>query len=275
MKIHELLDWNYGVDGDDMLRRMLAGGVDTEARAGPLAETALHVAARRRRPRAVAILLEAGAHVDARCACDKTAYAHAARRGFDDVLRVLDQHGADASLNRADRFAVAVVNDHLGEARELLADEPSVARTGNPEEDRLLADVAGRHETAPVELLIAAGADLGAPALDGGTPLHQAGWFGQPRNARLLIDAGAPLDVFDPTHAGSPIAWVTHGSRWSGGADERQDEYVALARMLLDAGAALRYPDDPDSGDYRRRLLDEASPRVAEVIRAAVAERDR
>ena len=107
-----------------------------------------------------------------------------------------------------------------------------------------------------------------AAGLDDGTPLHQAAWFGQPDNARLLIEAGAPLDVFEPTHESSPIGWVTHGSRYSGGAEERQDAYVALARMLLAAGASLRYPGEPDGGAYLRRMLEDASPRVREVFAA-------
>jgi hypothetical protein len=51
--------------------------------------------------------------------------------------------------------------------------------------------------------------------------LRQAAWFGQPDNARRLIDAGAPLDVLDATHEGSPIGWAVHGSRYSGGAEKR------------------------------------------------------
>ena len=42
-------------------------------------------------------------------------------------------------------------------------------------------------------------------------PLHQAAWFGQPDNARLLIEAGAPLDVFDSVHESSPLGWAAHG----------------------------------------------------------------
>ena len=123
-----------------------------------------------------------------------------------------------------------------------------------------------------MELLISAGADLSAPGLDTGTPLHQAAWFGQPDNARLLIDAGAPLDIFEPTHGSSPIGWAVHGSRYSGGAEERQDAYVALARMLLAAGSSLQYPDETQSDAYTRRLLDDASPQVREILQHRTAE---
>ena len=222
MTLHELLDFHYGADGNDALRLKLKEGADSNMRHGPRAETPLHVATRRRRAEAVDILLAHGADIDAKTAGGKTAYAHAIRRGFGEVAALLVKRGASTELNEADRFAVAVVNGDLDGARAILVAHPGVARTANPEEDRLLADVAGRNDREPVELLIEAGADLTATGLDSGTPLHQAAWFGQPGNGRLLIDAGAPLDIFDDVHEASPIHWAVHGSRYSGAAEERQ-----------------------------------------------------
>jgi len=263
---HEILDFHFGPDGEAKLRELLAGGADPNAPAGSLAETPLHVATRRYRPVAVDMLLDAGALMDARTAGGKTAYAHAVRRGFTELTDIFTARGASTELNDADRFAVAVMSGRLEEAREMLAANPELARTGNPEEDRLLADVAGRNPAEPVLLLIGAGADLAAPGVDDGTPLHQAAWFGQPSNARLLIDAGAPLEVFDTTHETSPLGWAVHGSRYSGGADERQEVYIALAEILLGAGLKLHYRDDTGGDAYRKRLLDDASPRVREVL---------
>jgi len=45
MLLHAFLDSNHGTDRGEVLRRRLAGGVDSGSRAGPLAETPLHVAA--------------------------------------------------------------------------------------------------------------------------------------------------------------------------------------------------------------------------------------
>lgn len=261
MDLHTLLDTGYGLDGDEDLRRILRGEPDLERRAGPESETPLHVATRRRRLSAVEILLDHGAAIDARTAGGKTAFAHAARRGFDEVAELLEARGAGTSLSIPDRFAAAVLNGRLDEARALLQAHPGVARTGNPEEDRVLADATGRPDPEPVRLLLAAGADLVARGLDDGTPLHQAAWFGQPGNARLLLEAGAPLDVFDRVHRSSPLGWAVHGSRHSGDADTRQDAYVELVRMLLDAGSSLRYPGEPGDA-YWRRLREDASPPV-------------
>lgn len=272
--LHEMLDVNYGVDGARTLRRMLDEGAKVDERAGGLAETPLHVATRRRRLEAVEILLERGAPIDATKRGGKTAYAHALRRGFTEVAELLRERRADPRLTDADRFALAVAAGRLDEARTILADHPGVARTGNPEEDRLLADLAGRNDPRPIEFLIGCGADLAAPGLDDGTPLHVAAWFGQPANARLLVDAGAPLEVFDAVHQSSPLGWVAHGSRYSGGVKDRQDAYVALAEMLLEAGAKLHYPNEPASDVYLRRLIEDASPRVRQVLESAIERND-
>ncbi|MDE2980697.1 MAG: ankyrin repeat domain-containing protein [Gemmatimonadota bacterium] len=271
MTLHDFLDCHYGADGDAVLRRMLDEGADPNGRDEPHRETPLHTATRRRRASAVDVLLAHGADIDAPTAGGKTAYAHAVRRGFDDVAALLVQRGADTELNHADRFAVAVVNGRLDEAGAILAAHSGVARTGNPEEDRLLADVAGRNDPGPVAFLIEAGADLTASGLDSGTPLHQAAWFGQPANARLLIDAGAPLDIFEDVHDSSPLHWAVHGSRFSGGAHERQDAYVELVKTLLAAGSSLHYPDDPGGDAYRKRLLEDATPRVRTVLQRTIA----
>lgn len=266
MTLHAFLDLDYGADGDARLVQLLADGADPNAREGSGAEMPIHVATRRRRAAAIAILLDHGAHIDARSADGKTAFAHAIRRGFVDVVEVLEARGARTAIDDVDRLAVLVVSGRLDEARSLLAAHPGLARTGNPGEDRLLADVAGRDEIAPVALLIEAGADLRATGLDGGTPLHQAAWFGQPDNARVLIDAGAPLDVFDPVHQSSPIGWAVHGARYSGGATDRQDRYLVLVDMLLTAGSSLRDPRTSDGDAYFDRLMKDAGPHIRERL---------
>ncbi len=265
MGLNEFLDWNFGADGEAQLIAKLTAGADPNQIDGPLSETALHVATRRRRLKAAEILLDHGAYIDARNAGGKTAYAHAIRRSFDEVVRLLKDRGANTDLTPADQLADAIAHSRLDDARAILCQHPEAARTGNSEEDRLLADIAGRNQVEPVRLLIEAGADLSARGLDDGTALHAAAWFGQPQNARLLIDAGAPLDVFDAAHQSSPLGWAVHGSRYSGGAEERQDVYVELVKMLLDAGSSLEYPNDPGDG-YLKRLRNDASPLVREVL---------
>ena len=261
MNLHEFLDTGYGRLGDATLRTMLRRGGDPDLPWGPHAETPFHVAVRRRRLSAVRILLAHGADIDAKTANGKTAYVHAARRGFTEVCAFLKSQHADCTTAIPDDLAIAVARKDRDTASVLLRTHPEAVRTGNPEEDRLLADVAGRVELWPVELLLDAGADLAAPGLDGGTPLHQAAWFGQPTNARVLIARGAPLEVFDASHRSSPLGWAVHGSRNSGGARKRQTAYLAIVDMLLESGSQMRYPED-DSDAYYKRLLKSASRQV-------------
>jgi ankyrin repeat protein len=267
--IFDLLDVSYGPNGDAELRRRLENGADVNGRYGPGSETPLHVATRRRRESAVLLLLDYGADIDAKNRGGKTAFAHAARRGFYELAALLAIRGANLYLNPADRLALAVTGGHLLEAQRILDQYPGVIQTGNPEEDRLLADMAGRSAGEAVAFLIDNGADLTAPALDSGTPLHQAAWFGQPANAHLLLQAGAPVNVFDETHSSSPLGWAVHGSRYSGGAERRQAAYVELVKILLEAGSSLSYPDQEKDNAYLKRLMEDASPAVRRLLEGA------
>ena len=270
MTLHAFLDTEYGRFGDVRLRSILRKGADLEMRKGPAAETPLHVAVRRCRVKAVKQLVRAGAEINALNAYQKTAYAHAARRGFAAIAAYLADQGASTSLTEADHLAVAMSSGREAEARQILSASPHLAHTGNPGEDRLLADMAGRNAGWPVQLLIDAQASLLAPGLDGGTPLHQAAWFGQPNHVRMLLAAGAPLEVWCTDHTSSPLGWAVHGSRESGGASSRQEAYTTIVTLLLDAGARLYYADD-DTDSYYRRLLRQASRSVRVLLQGAWA----
>ena len=266
MTLHELLDFHYGEDGNCQLIRKLEKGVDPNERHAITMEPPIHVATRRRRLKAVETLLDHGAEINARTKGGKTAFVHAIRRGFNEVADFLKTRGACDYLSEADQFAVAVVQVRLNDARSILTSHPHVIRTKNPEEDRLLADVSGRNQAHLVEFLVHEGADLTTPGMDGGSPLHQAAWFGQPDNVRILIEAGALLDVFDDTHGSSPIGWAVHGAKYSGGAEEREKAYVEVVCQLLSAGSCLHYPGDDGGNEYLERLLRDANPEIRALL---------
>lgn len=269
ISLYELLDTRF--DAVELARR-LERGEDPNTVDRATGEPALFTAARRRRLEAADLLLAHGADPDRTGPGGKTPWAHAIRRGFEEVSDRLAAAGCRQDLTDADRLAVALSRKDFDEARAILDQHPGAARTGNPEEDRLLADMAGRMEPEPVRMLIEAGAPLSVPGLDDGTPLHCAAWFGQPTNARLLLDAGAPVDVFDSCHDSSPLHWAVHGARYSGGAEQRQGAYVELTLMLLEAGSRLTYPKEireKGTRSYAQRLLDDATPAVRAVLEAA------
>jgi ankyrin repeat protein len=265
LPLHWLVDWSYK---ERAVRWLLEHGADPDERVGRIRETALHVAARRRRLDAVELLLDHGAEIDARTAGGKSAYAHALCRGFDEVAGLLRDRGADTRLSRADRLAVALVADDLDAARKIVETHPDLVPGLEPEDARILPDLAGRpSHTEAVRLLLDAGADITARGLDGGTALHQAAWFGQVDAAELLVAHGAPLEIRGDDHRSTPLGWVCHGSRFSGGAGQRSEVYARIAELLLVTGASLANPDDPEGDPQGRWLFRDASADVAAVLR--------
>lgn len=262
--LHHLLDIDYH---HDRMISLLEQGVNPDAALGPNGETALHVAVRRRRLEAVEVLLEHGINIDAKTSGGKTAYAHAIRRKFDEISDRLAKAGADTSLNMADHLAVALVNNQLVIAENIITDNPGLVPKMKPEEVRILPDLAGRNMPDAVKMLIRAGVDLSARGLDGGTALHQAAWFGQPEMANILIEYHAPLNILCEAHRLPPIGWLAHGSVYSGGADERSTAYARIAESLLSAGAELAHPLKSDSEPRGEWLLRECSEAVGRVIR--------
>ncbi len=262
--LHWLLDYHYS---PEMVEWLLEHGAEVNRAAGPLGEAPIHVAVRRRRGPAVKLLLHHGAEIDQRTAGGRSAYAHALCRSFDELARLLESRGADTSLGRADRLASALIHDQPEAAKKLIEGDPDLVANLNPDQARIFPDLAAKGFTWALELLLERGADLAWRGLDGGTALHQAAWFGVPEAARFLIGRGAPLEIVCVDHRSTPLGWGAHGSRYSGGAEERQEVYVEIAEMLLQAGASLADPLHPDLDPQGTWLLRDASPRVAEVLK--------
>lgn len=262
--LNEVLDVRYSREAFEAALKVTP---DLDARAEVTGEAPIHVAVRRRRLEAVTALLDAGASIDLPNRAGKSAWVHCVRRGFTEISDLLAARGANTTLAPADAFAVAVANHEFDEARRVVSAHPGVVQTGNPDEDRLLADLAGRPSTAPVEFLLSFDVDLDARALDDGTALHQAAWFGSPDNARLLVEAGANIDAWEKVHSMTPLGWAVHGSHYSGDAELRQDAYTAIVRLLLDAGSTLRHPAGiTASVSYLDRLRRDASPAVLALL---------
>lgn len=267
--LHHLLEWDFGPNGLAKLIAAIDAGTDPETVHPETHEAPLHVAARRNRPEVVRWMVERGVDLEATDRGGKTALMHAKRRGFHEVVQVLETAGARLDPTPADRLAIALFQLDFDAARRTLAAHPDCAHTGNPEEDRLLADVAGRREVEPVAMLLQAGAPLDVPAMDDGTPLHQAAWFGQAHHVDTLIERGAPLDRFDRCHQSSPLHWAIHGAQFSDTKGVQAQAYAAIVRKLLQAGSSLEYPAHIHaSRSYRDRLFADAPPLVHAVLAA-------
>jgi ankyrin repeat protein len=179
----------------------------------------LHQAAwRRRPPRTVAALLDAGAPIDAPDKHDLTALEISRLWGEDEVATLLRERGATASP--------------VPDVSSALLDEMVI-----------LAVQGGHLET--LRQLLDAGARIDGDPDSGEIPLGQACWRGRPAMVRELVERGAALRFGD----GSAIGAALHGSRncnhpeggpTMGTIDEiPQEPYEEIISYLIDAGALI------------------------------------
>ncbi|HEX4231826.1 MAG TPA: ankyrin repeat domain-containing protein [Bryobacteraceae bacterium] len=217
------------------LQLLLAAGANPN-KVNQRGETALHWAiSRGRSAKIVAALLDAGAGVNAKRNDRRTAYALAARSGQTETAKLLESRGASTELPEVDRL--------IGNCA---ADPAKSPGTKLPEEcNRFLPEFASSHRTSAVRALLAAGVPTGTLGESGGTALHWACWKGYADIAKMLLDSGASLTIEDTVFHAPPAGWFSHGLKNS---LERDGDYPQVARLLLDAGAAIAACDMP-TGD--------------------------
>jgi ankyrin repeat protein len=193
---------------------------------------------RRRPPRTVAALLDAGAPIDAPDEHGLTPLQVAVRWGDDAVAQVLRERGADETkVTEEDR----AIGDYLGA-------DPGGSPKAIPVSvlsEMLMLSIEGGHPEAMRRLL-----DAGAP-VDGDPdseeiPLGHACWRGRVQMARELVERGAALTFRD---GGSAIGAALHGSRHchdpEGGPSMRivdevpREPYREIVQLLLAAGSPI------------------------------------
>lgn len=195
----------------------------------------------------------------------------AARGGHVEIARALLDAGADVNRNgrsAASALHVAVENGHYDMAALLLeagaapyhAILYSAAVRGDADTAQLLVDY-GVPADAPVDpegaAVVRSADNRGARELDGGSPLLVAAMRGHARVVRVLLNAGADINVRDPRAHWTPLQWATHHN------------HIAVADMLRRAGAAddgaqnsvlIRAVQLQDAAGVRAALLDGARP---------------
>jgi peptide-methionine (S)-S-oxide reductase len=124
--------------------------------------------------------------------------------GNFSAAKYLVEHGAELSL------ATALCLERWDEADKL-------ALTSNLSQKQfslVLAALNGKTEA--VRKAISYGAEINKPSQDlysHGTPLHHAVWSGNIETVKLLVNAGAPLNVRDSIWKGTPLGWAEYGKR--------------------------------------------------------------
>src|SRR5207247_10586730 len=98
------------------------------------------------------------------------------------------------------------------------------------------AGEAGR--TAVVECLVRQGIALGERHR-GEPGLHWAAYGGHPEIVRMLLEAGAPVDVRDERFDNTPLGWAVHGWQYPP-LDADRERYYGVVRLLVAAGSAVK-----------------------------------
>ena len=211
---------------------------------------------RRRPPRTIAALLDAGAPLHATDERGLTPLRIAIRWSDDDIAATLRERGADdAAVTDDDRAIGSLLSGRNG--------GPGVPTAASGVLDEMLMmSIQGGHIEA-MRRLLDAGAHPDSESDGQGTPLGQACWRGRVQMVRELVDRGAALRFH---HGGTAIGAALHGSRNchqpEGGPtmmtlDEIPTEpYAEIVRFLLDRGAIV--PDRiGDNGPRATTLLAE------------------
>ena len=183
-----------------MAQALIDAGAPIEGGPG-LRETPLITAASYGDTEVAAVLIAAGADLEARAAANSggvrggTALEHAAVFGMTDVLDALVAAGARvASLEMA-----AAVGDVSGWTLHE-ADEQTRLRA--------LVFAADHQRLDVVRALVAAGTDIDtADAQWHRLALHTAADHGRPASVRLLLELGADPNLRDPDHGRTPLEW--------------------------------------------------------------------
>jgi hypothetical protein len=199
----------------------------------------LHQAAwRRRPPRTVAALLDAGAPIDAPDQHGLTALQIAVRWGEDEVAQLLCDRGADeAAVTAEDRTIGAYLSSDTSSA-------PSAAPLSMLDEMVILSVAQGHLDL--LRRLLDAGARIDGDPDSEEIPLGQACWRGRVQATHELVQRGAALTF---RGGGSAIGAALHGSRHchkpEGGPTMQtiheipKQPYAEIVRFLVAAGAKI------------------------------------
>jgi ankyrin repeat protein len=209
------------------------------------------------------------------------------------LLDLLLQRGATIDGPDAGSAVNACLHNGRGEASEFLAnrgarlDLEAAAGVGRLEVVKSFFDETGLKPTATrrqlddgftwacefgrnqvIEYLLAHGMKVDAKLSGGETGLHWAAYEGHADTVRLLLDRGAPVDVVDETHCGTPVGWALYAWGNRRPRERERRSYYETVVLLVRAGSKV----DPEWFDRNSERQHAASrmrsdPRMMAALR--------
>ena len=187
----------------EIAEMLLAAGADVTPKDKRYHHNALVYASKSGKAEHVALLINAGADVNARAgfwALEETPLFCAIQcKASPEVLRRLIAGGADVNARVSHAgveytaLLVAVETGDADSVRTLIEEGADVTYAGNS----LLVYAAGEKDPRLLQMLLAAGADVNAPSQDGYYALGRAAALGRADYVRMLLAAGADVNTTD------------------------------------------------------------------------------
>lgn len=106
-------------------------------------------------------------------------------------------------------------------------------------------------------------ANISHAGCHGGTALHWASWCGRDVLVKRLIKEGAEINKLCIDFKSTPLFWAIHGMKFGG--KENQNNQIACAKMLLDAGADRNIPNFEGYKPYQ--LLNDDDKELKALLR--------
>jgi ankyrin repeat protein len=152
--------------------------------------------------------------------------------GHEDVYALLMEHSPPEVL-----LLEACWRGDEAAASALAANQPGLASTLLPGDQRQVADAARNNETAVVHCMLKVGLPVDARGQHSATPMHWAAFHGNRAMIEEILRFHPPLEATDADFGGTPLGWAVYGSEhgWSRNAPD----HAAVVQVLIQAGAHL------------------------------------
>ena len=215
---------------ESLIRLLLAHGADANARGMAKQRTPLHYVSSSGSDRLVVLLLEHGSEVDAKDASGDTPLLNASRSWRNESVTSLLQHGADANAinNRGyTPLSYACARGDFSMVSELVRHGCSASIDTLTRGEAPLHRASGQGDVEIVRLLLLAGANINIRDTRMRVPLHYAAVTSKGAVVKVLLDSGqCELDARSVS-GGTPL-YIACGNR-------RRGEKVV--KLLIEKGA--------------------------------------